>query len=126
MDPFTVAGIVALVLVGIFNKTGEVIVEGSIEQLKQRLSQKSPETLKQLQSASEGDAESLRQPIEVMATLIEEDATLKQLAETVAKEKADKQPQAIKIIKNIKNKNVGFVAEAGSNVSNVTFTQNFG
>jgi hypothetical protein len=59
MDPFTVAGIVALVLVGIFNKTGEVIAEGSIEQLKQRLSQKSPETLKQLQSASEGDAESL-------------------------------------------------------------------
>lgn len=118
MDPFTVAGIVALVLVGIFNKTGEVIVEGIIEQLKQRLSQKSPETLKQLQSASEGDAESLRQPIEVMATLIDEDATLKQLAETVAKENADKQPQPDKTINIIKN--VGIKAEADSKVENVT------
>jgi len=115
MDPFTVAGIVALVLVGIFNKTGEVIAEGSIEQLKQRLSQKSPETLKQLQSASEGDAESLRQPIEVMATLIEEDATLKQLAETVAKENADKQPQADKTINIIKN--VGIYTEKVENVT---------
>jgi hypothetical protein len=121
MDPFTVAGIVALVLVGIFNKTGEVIAEGSIEQLKQRLSQKSPETLKQLQSASEGDAESLRQPIEVMATLIEEDATLKQLAETVAKENADKQPQADKTINILKN--AGIVANAGSKVKIGTLNQ---
>ena len=41
----------------------------------------------------------------------------KQLAETVAKQNLDKQAQAIKIIKNL-----GFIAEAGSNV---TVTQNF-
>ena len=46
MEPFTLAGIVALVLVGIFNKTGEVIVEESVEQIKKQLAEKSPDTLK--------------------------------------------------------------------------------
>lgn len=103
-----------------FNKTGQIIAEESFKQLKERLSQKSPETLKQLQSAPEGDAEALREPIEVIATLMEEDTTFKQLAEKVAKENADKHRQVIKNMTNF-----GFNAETGSNVSNITLNQTF-
>jgi hypothetical protein len=117
MEPFTLAGIVALVLVGIFNKTGEVIVEESVEQIKKQLVEKSPNTLEQLKASSEDNTDALAQPIQMMATLIEKDGVFKQLAETVAKQNLDKQAQAIKIIKNL-----GFIAEAGSNV---TVTQNF-
>ncbi|ACK71280.1 hypothetical protein PCC7424_2875 [Gloeothece citriformis PCC 7424] len=120
MELFTVAEIVALVLNGFFNKTGQIIAEESFKQLKERLSQKSPETLKQLQSAPEGDAEALREPIEVIATLMEEDTTFKQLAEKVAKENADKHRQVIKNMTNF-----GFNAETGSNVSNITLNQTF-
>jgi nitrogenase subunit NifH len=112
MEPFTLAGIATLVLVGIFNKMGETVVEESVEQFKRRLSQKSPETVQQLQTVSESDTESLMQPIQTIATLIEEDATFRQLAEMVASRNVDKQAQAVKIIKN-----VGFIAEAGSTVS---------
>jgi hypothetical protein len=100
MEPFTLAGIVALVLVGIFNKTGEVIVEESVEQIKKQLAQKSPDTLKQLEASSEDNTDALAEPIQMMATLIEKDGVFKQLAETVAKENLNKQAQAIKVIKN--------------------------
>lgn len=112
MEPFTLAGIVALVLVGIFNKTGEVIVEESVEQIKKQLVEKSPNTLEQLKASSEDNTDALAQPIQMMATLIENDGVFKQLAETVAKQNLDKQAQTVKIIKNL-----GFIAEAGSNVT---------
>lgn len=76
------------------------------------MAEKSPDTLKQLEGSSEDNTDALAQPIQMMATLIEKDREFKQLAKTIAKQNLNKQAQAVKIIKNL-----GFIAEAGSNVT---------
>lgn len=117
MEPLTLlATIVTITITGALTRVGEIVLDGTIDKFKRLIEREHPDTLQQLQAAASNPA-ALPETIEVMATLIENDAEVKAIAEKVAQEN-NKNPQVIKYMKN-----VGFIAEAGSNITN--FTQNF-
>ncbi|ACK65794.1 hypothetical protein PCC8801_1747 [Rippkaea orientalis PCC 8801] len=123
MDPLTLAGIGTIVLTGALARVGEMALDGTIAQFKRLIEAKYPDIFRKLEAAT-SNPDTLPETIDVMATLIDNDAEIKAIAEHLAKENQN-HPQVIQY-NNTKNlKNTGFVAESGSNVSQVTVNQTF-
>jgi len=99
MELLTLAGIVTIVITGALTRIGEMALDGSIDQLKRLIQRKSPDTFKKLEAAAD-DPKALPETIEVMATLIEEDTEIKQIAETVAKENQS-QPYVVNMMEKV-------------------------
>lgn len=107
MEPLTIAGIATIVLTGALAKIGENALEGSLKQLSNLIKQKSPDTWRKITSATDNQ-QALPEVIEVMATAIEEDEKIKQVAQEVAQENHSK-PEITNIMKN-----VGMVVQGGT------------
>ncbi|MGL5034377.1 MAG: hypothetical protein ACRC6M_11320 [Microcystaceae cyanobacterium] len=116
MEPLTFASVVTIILTGALTRVGELSLDGAIAQLKNLIAAKSPDTLKRLQGADQNEVVS-SETIEIMATLIEDDPKIREVAEKVVKENQSK-PYVINQMKN-----VGFVVQEGGKVEGVT--QNF-
>ena len=89
MEPLTLAGIATIVITGALTRVGEITLDGTISKLKQLIERKHPETLQQLEAAA-SNPELLAETIEVMATVIENDDEVKEVAEQVAQENENK------------------------------------
>ena len=89
MEPLTLAGIVTIVITGALTRVGEITLDGTISKFKQLIAKKHPETLQQLEAAA-SNPELLPETVEVMATVIENDEEVKEVAEKVAQENESK------------------------------------
>lgn len=117
MEPLTLLATgVTIILAGALTRVGELSLDGAIAQLKNLIATKSPDTLKRLQGADQNEAIS-SETIEIIATLIEDDPRIREVAEQVVRENESK-PYVINQMKN-----VGFVVQEGGKVEGVT--QNF-
>ncbi|MEL6987801.1 MAG: hypothetical protein AAGK97_08210 [Bacteroidota bacterium] len=108
MELFTLASIVTIVITGALTRTSEIILDETINKFRQLLQAKSPETMKKLQeSATRPDT--LQETIEVMATLIDSDTEVKEVAEKIAKENESKS-YVINTMKNVGIVNHGAIS----------------
>jgi hypothetical protein len=99
MELLTLAGIGTIILTAALSHGTEMILDEGTDQLKKIVKRKSPETFKQLEAAAE-NPQVLPETVEMMATLIEEDEEVKEVAEKVAEENknnADIMNQLVKI-----------------------------
>lgn len=85
MDPLTLAGIGTIVLTGALARVGEMALDGTIAQFKRLIETKYPDIFRKLEAAT-SNPDILPETIDVMATLINDDAEIKAIAEQVAKE----------------------------------------
>ena len=100
MEPLTFASVVTIILTGALTRVGELSLDGAITQLKNLIAAKSPDTLKRLQGADQNEAVS-SEMIEIIATLIEDDPQIREVAEQVTKEN-ESNPYVIKTMAQIK------------------------
>ena len=101
MEPLTAfASVVTIILTGALTRVGELSVDGAIAELKNLIAVKSPDTLKRLQGADQNEAVS-SETIEIMATLIEDDPQIREVAEQVTKEN-ESNPYVTKMMAQIK------------------------
>ena len=117
MEPLTAfASVVTIILMGALTRVGELSLDGVIAQLKNLIAAKSPETLKQLETAAKNPA-ALPETIEVMATLLE-DHELRKVAEQVTKEN-ESNPYVIQMINQ--NKQITVNQSGYHNTQNNSF-----
>jgi hypothetical protein len=108
MEPLTAfASVVTIILTGALTRVGELSVDGAIAELKNLIAVKSPDTLKRLQGADQNEAVS-SETIEIMATLIEDDPQMREVAEQVVRENEFK-PYVINQMKNVGIVNQGTI-----------------
>ena len=100
MEPLTFASVVTIILTGALARVGELSLDGAIAQLKNLIADKSPDTLKRLQGVDQNAAVS-SETIEIMATLIEDDPQIREVAEQVTKEN-ESNPYVTKMMAQIK------------------------
>lgn len=101
MEPLTLLATgVTIILTGALTRVGELSLDGAIAQLKNLIAAKSPDTLKRLQGADQNEAVS-SETIEIIATLIEDDPQIREVAEQVTKEN-ESNPYVIKTMAQIK------------------------
>ena len=98
---------VTIILAGALTRVGELSLDGAIAELKNLIEAKSPDTLKRLQGADQNEAIS-SETIEIMATLIEDDPKIREVAEQVLKENESK-PYVINQMKNVGIVNQGTI-----------------
>lgn len=108
MEPLTLLATGAtIILAGALTRVGELSLEGAIAELKNLIAVKSPDTLKRLQGADQNEAVS-SETIEIMATLIEDDPQMREVAEQVVRENESK-PYVINQMKNVGIVNQGTI-----------------
>ena len=101
MEPLTLLATGAtIILTGALTRVGELSLDGAIAELKNLIAIKSPDTLKRLQAADQNEAVS-SETIEIIATLIEDDPKIREVAEQVTKEN-ESNPYVIKTMAQIK------------------------
>jgi hypothetical protein len=108
MEPLTLLATgVTIVLAGALTRVGELSLDGAIAELKNLIGAKSPDTLKRLQGADQNEVVS-SETIEIIATLIEDDPKIREVAEQVVKENESK-PYVINQMKNVGIVNQGTI-----------------
>ena len=108
MEPLTAfASVVTIILTGALTRVGELSLDVAIAELKNLIAVKSPDTLKRLQGADQNEAVS-SETIEIMATLIEDDPQMREVAEQVVRENEFK-PYVINQMKNVGIVNQGTI-----------------
>ncbi len=108
MEPLTLLATgVTIILTGALARVGELSLDGAIAELKNLIAAKSPDTLKRLQGADQNEAVS-SETIEIMATLIEDDPQIREVAEQVVRENEFK-PYVINQMKNVGIVNQGTI-----------------
>jgi hypothetical protein len=101
MEPLTLLATgVTIILTGALTRVGELSLDGAIAELKNLIAIKSPDTLKRLQAADKNEIVS-SETIEIIATLIEDDPQIREVAEQVTKEN-ESNPYVIKTMAQIK------------------------
>ena len=101
MEPLTLLATgVTIILAGALTRVGELSLDGASAELKNFIATKSPDTLKRLQEADQNEVVS-SETVEIIATLIEDDPKIREIAEQVTKEN-ESNPYVIKTMAQIK------------------------